>query len=336
MTSTHIQTIRRELPILLNTTKMNHYENSVAYTMDSSLELYFKQHVRFHLHSIAHGVLNNRDIWSLITDILFETHSITLYSIMIQISSVYTPSMLPFLTADRLHKDLFHAISHAMEINLILYKPQLCPDFVVRIENYNIDIIRADSSTITWVIYTEPVDCLLYNDHLNDLANLIDDAAIFVVPVTIKEEFILTLQHSENINSFTKHFMRIAYHFYYFERYRRNLTEFQSYHGHRWNALFFAWGGTKATLPTVTTMTLRRLIAQLVKISTSINGLVSLVYKDKICHITRFPNKHYLICHIDSSGEMSIPYYFFDQLESLQVKSAVEFVDEYGHLLLKS
>lgn len=329
MTLDYLQKIRKELPDLLSTTTLHYFKNDIAFTLDQKVKLYFKRQVAFHLYSITQEVLASQDIWTIITDILFTNHSITLYSIITQIYNEYTPSMLPYLTTPQLDKSIFYDISRSMDINIILYKPQLCPDYVVRLEQFNIDIIPSSNSNTTWIIYTEPIDCLFTVDQLNELCDILEDPAIDIDPTEIRHDFLLTLEDNKDIDKYSDHFMRIAFNFYY--NARRYRAEFEGYQGTRWNALFHVWGGT--TLE-VEPMTLKLFIAQCVKISTSINGLVSIIYKDSVCHITRFPNKHYIICHVKENGGLCMPIYTYQELEKFKAKSVCEFVEEYGDVTL--
>jgi hypothetical protein len=330
---THFQKVKSELSLLLNNTQLFYFHNNIAYTLDQHDILYFKRQVAHHLHSITRTL--NRDCWTIIADLLFATHSLTIYSIITQISPVYQSAMLPFLTMPPpIKKSTLLYMAQQMQINLILHKPQICPEYVVRLEQFDMETVIQDDSKTTWVIYTEPVDCLLAIDHISELQAIMHDPAISIDPVCIRGEFLLTLDAAESTeHKFSNNFMQIAYNFYYNNgTYRRDKSDFDAFTGTRFNAVLAAWGGSLATIPQ-TRILLKTFIAQCIKVSTSINGVVSIICGNDICRILRFPNQHYFICLIDPEhGVLSLPYFTYQQLKTYTRISVKDFLLKYGEL----
>lgn len=320
------QYIKQELPLLLNNTNVNYFDNHITLLQDEDLVLHLKHQVAYDLYELTE--LLNRDCWDMITDILFSRHSKTMYSIIKQISSEYRTSMLPFLTATPpIDKQLLIKMAHEMEVNLILHKAQICPEFVVRLEQFHMDIINVSSPT-TWVISTSTVDCLAIHDHLGHLLDLIDNPAIYVDPVDIQGEFLLTLNTANDASGFTDSFMEMAYNFYY----KRPTTggQFATF-----NMPLKLWGGEKATI-SANQISLEMLLAQCVKISTSVNGIFHLVNKDERCYctITRFPNEHFYIFVLDSNGYLSMPPFDHDLLLTYQKRKTSYFIAKWGQRLI--
>lgn len=330
---THFQKVKAELPLLVNNTQLYYFRNSIAYTFDRNDILYFKRQVAYHLHSITRAL--NRDCWATIADLLFDTCSLTLYSIVTQVSPVYHPSMLPLLTMPSpINKSTLLFMAQQMEINLILHKPQICPEYVVRLEQFDVDTIVYKESKTTWVIYTNPVDCLLAIDHITELQLIMHDPAIFIDPVRVHGEFLLTVEEAESKDyKFSDNFMQIAYNFYYNNgTYRRNKSDFDAYTGISFNAILAAWGGSRATLND-THISLKMFIAQCIKVSTSINGVLSIICGNEICRISRFPNQHYFICLIDPEhGLLTLPYFTYQNLRTYQRTSVMDFLLKYGNI----
>lgn len=316
------QRIKQQLRLLLSDTSIRYFDNRIELTQDLDVVVHLKRQVAYDLYALTS--LLNRDCWDVITDFMFAQRSNTMYSIIKQISSTYRTSMLPFLTAaSPINKHLLVKMAHEMEINLILHKAQICPEFVVRLEQFHIDIIEVNSET-TWVISTSTVDCLAVHDHLGELLELIDDPAIYVDPVDIQHEFVLTLDTVSDASEFTDSFMQMAYNFYY--NGGTTMTSTPTF-----NLPLESWGGSKATI-SARQITLEMLIAQFVKTSTSINGILYLVHKDERCYccITRFPNERFYICVLDSNGKISMPPFGHDVLLTYQKRRTSYFIDKWG------
>jgi hypothetical protein len=330
---THFQKVKSELSLLVNNTQLCYFNNNIAYTLDKNDIIYFKRQVAHHLYTITQAL--NRDCWAIIADLLFATHSITLYSIVTQISPVYYPSMLPFLTMPRpIKKSALLFMGQQLQVNLILHKPHICPEYVVRVEQFDIETFIYDNSKTTWVIYTKPVDCLLATDHISELQSLMHDPAIFIDPVHIDGEFLLTVDEAESIDhKFSNNFMQIAYNFYYNNgTYRRDKSDFDAYSGTRFNAILAAWGGSRAMM-TNASILLKMFIAQCIKVSTSINGVLSIICGNDICRISRFPNQHYFVCYIDrENGVLALPYFTYQRLQTYQRISIKDFLIKYGDI----
>ncbi|KAL0138240.1 hypothetical protein V8B55DRAFT_1536235, partial [Mucor lusitanicus] len=320
------QHIKQELPRLLNNTSVHYSDNCIELSQDQAASVHLRHQVAYDLYALT-GLLD-RDCWEIITDILFAQHSRTMYSIIKQISSTYRTAMLPFLTAaSPIDKQLLVKMAHEMEINLILHKAQICPEFVVRLEQFHIDIINVESRT-TWIVSTSTVDCLAVHDHISELIELIDDPAIFVDPVDIQHEFLLTLNTVSDGSEFTDSFIHMAYSFYYNGGTTRTTTP-------TFNLPLESWGGPKASL-SARQITLEMLIAQFVKTSTSINGILYLVRQDERCYccITRFPNERFFICVLDPDGRISMPPFDYDMLLTYQKRKTSYFIDRWGQQLL--
>ncbi|KAK4512821.1 uncharacterized protein ATC70_003529 [Mucor velutinosus] len=218
-------------------------------------------------------------------------------------------------------------MAHEMEINLVLHKTQLCPEFVVRLEQFHIDTINVGSGT-TWVISTSTVDCLAVHDHLGELLKLIDDAAIYVDPVDIQHAFLLTLDTVSDGSEYTDSFIHMAYNFYYHGGTTTTSTP-------TFNLPLESRGGSKA-ITSARQITLEMLIAQFVETSTSINGILYLVRPDERCYccITRFPNQQFFICVLDPDGHVSMPPFDYDMLLAYQKRKTGYFIDKWGQQLL--
>ncbi|GAN08798.1 hypothetical protein MAM1_0224d08314 [Mucor ambiguus] len=322
----HHQRIKQELPRLLNSTSVYCFDNCMELSQDQDTSAHLKHQAAYDLYALT-GLLN-RDCWKVITDFLFAQHSKTMYSIIKQISPTYRTAMLPFLTAaSPIDKQLLVKMAHEMEINLILHKAQMCPEFVVRLEQFHIDIIHVESEA-TWVISTSTVDCLAVHDHMGKLLQLIDDAAVYVDPVDIQHEFLLTLNTVTDGSEFSDSFIHMAYNFYYDGGTIRTSTP-------TFNLPLESWGGPKAIV-SARQISLEMLIAQFVKISTSINGILYLVRQDERCYccITRFPNERFFICVIHPGGNISMPPFDHDMLLTYQKRKTSYFIDKWGQQLL--
>ncbi|KAI8644893.1 hypothetical protein BD408DRAFT_412669 [Parasitella parasitica] len=328
----HQQSISKALPLVLNCTDVKHFDNYIYILQQEEAQFrHLKRQVAYDLFELTGNLLLNRDCWNVITDILFSRHSQTMYSIIKQVSPEYKSSMLPFLTAPSpITKSLLVKMAHEMEINLILHKAQICPEFVVRLEQFHIDIINVASET-TWVVSTCKVDCLSVNDHLGHLLGLIDDPAVYVDPIDIEDEFLLTLNTASDDSAFTDSFMQMVHNFYYDEdaqiATRNKETAF--------NAPLELWGGQKASI-SANQISLELFIAQCVKICTSINGILYLVHQEEGCYccITRFPNEHFYICVLDSRGSLSMPPFRRDVLLTYKKRKTSYFIEKWGQQML--
>ncbi|CEP16830.1 hypothetical protein [Parasitella parasitica] len=326
------QSIRRLLPTLLDRTNVKYFDNCIYISQQEEGQLrYLKRQVAYDLFELTGKSLLNRDCWNIITDILFSQHSKTMYSIIRQVSAEYRTSMLPFLTApEPITKPLLIKMAHKMEINLILHKAQICPEFVVRLEQFHIDLINLASET-TWVVSACKVDCFAASDNLRHLLDLIDDPAIYIEPVDIEDEFLLTLNTASDDSAFTDSFMQMLYNFYYDEGAQLSTRNKAG----TFNVPLELWGGEKAPIST-NQITLELFIAQCVKISTSVNGILYLVHQEEKCYccITRFPNEHFYICVLDSNGRLSMPSFRRDVLLTYQKRKTSYFIAKWGHQML--
>ncbi|KAL9548552.1 hypothetical protein MBANPS3_005622 [Mucor bainieri] len=323
----HHQHIKRELPRILNNTSVHYFDNCIELSQDRDVSVHLKHQVAYDLYALTD--LLNRDCWKVITDFLFAQHSKTMYSIIKQISPTYRTAMLPFLTAAAsIDKQLLVKMAHEMEVNLILHRAQMCPEFVVRLEQFYVDVINVDSET-TWAISTSTVDCLAVHDHMDELLELLNDPAIFVDPVDIQHEFLLTFSTVTDGSEFTDSFIHMAYNFYY------NGGTIAKTNIPTFNLPLESWGGPKATI-SAHQVTLEMLIAQFVKTSTSINGILYLVRQDERCYccVTRFPNERFFICVLDPDGHVSMPPFDYDMLLGYQKRKTSYFVDKWGQQLI--
>ncbi|CAO3639598.1 unnamed protein product [Mucor fragilis] len=321
------QRIKQELPRLLSNTSMHYFNNRMELSQDQDLSVHLKRQVAYDLYALT-GLLN-RDCWDVVTDFMFAQHSKTMYAIVKQVSSTYRTAMLPFLTAaSPINKQLLVRMAHEMQVNLILHKAQMCPEFVVRLEQFHIDIVHVESDT-TWAISTSTVDCLAVHDHLSELLEVMDDPAVYVDPVYVEHEFLLTLDTVSDASEFTDSFIHMAYNFYYDGGTTTTTTT------PTFNLPLASWGGSKATV-LARQITLETLIAQFVKISTSINGILYLVRQDERCYccITRFPNERFFICVMDPDGHISMPPFDHDTLLTYQKRKTSHFIDTWGQQLV--
>lgn len=333
--------IREKLCHLLKTTEVRIFKNDPISWIPQNHICLYKREISWHLYEMTH--LLNLECWGIITDILFQQHSRSIFSLIYQLSkATYIRSTLPLLTAPHENYSIIKKIASIYRTNIILYKPNYIPQYL-RVNTHYMNLITSNrpNSKKTMIVYSQPIECLYSMDYNFQLGALTD------------------LRYEEQVHSFFD-MSKCLIDFEDFDNCGDMITEQEQQQQHdsmilfkhrfdtsveaKYKTFVALWCESENSksipdawwpYPDNRALTVQEFVLLLIKVSTTHPGTGVIIYKSNYyCVCGDSYQADMMVCELHDDGELSIPSNFLrsDLNTKYKRRPLVSLVNEHKSL----
>ncbi|KAI9481541.1 MAG: hypothetical protein EXX96DRAFT_538727 [Benjaminiella poitrasii] len=299
--------------------------------------IYYKNEIAWHLYQITRRL--NMEIWRIVTEELFRTHSEVLFSLIYQLAGTqYDQSTLAMLTTNRVMYGYIKKIATIFRINIMLYKPNYVPQYL-KVNTHYVNLIMSPTGTLrTMLIYTQPIECLYSLDfhfQLDSLRDLRYDEQIqeffdmskclihfgdFDPCLDIEKDILSNIHaHSEPMDHLIK----------FKHKFDSNPSHWQRY------KIFVAlWceSDDPADIPHTWWPTNRddslgidQFVLLLIKVITTYSGIGVILYgQNYFCVCKDLENTDIMLCQIQHDGSLTVPHFRKEDFGTLYKRKSLE------------